>query len=117
LNSCLAGMTAQILLASKTSTLIVLVSSVAEPLTTWITNPTVSAACYLTIAKKVSFGTIKMKGVNASNSTNALAIIILIIILVNALVKLKTTLIAQKDNTGVTLIAHANASLKCSLAP
>lgn len=58
-----------------------------------------------------------MKGVNASNSTNALSIIILIIIVVDALVKLKTTLIAQTNNTGVTLIAHANASLKYSMAP
>lgn len=47
-----------ILLASRTSTLIVLVSLELEPLNTWVTKETVFAARCHSIAKKVSFGTI-----------------------------------------------------------
>lgn len=73
-------------------------------------------SCYLKIAKKVLFGTIKRKGVNASNSTNARTIIILIIIAADAFVKLFPTLRAKTTNTGVSLIADVNAGLKYTMA-
>lgn len=63
------GQTRLILLAERTSTLIVLVSLV-KPLpkstTCSPTRKTVFAVLYLWIAKKVSSGTIKTKNVNAS---------------------------------------------------
>jgi len=57
-----------------------------------------------------------MKGVNASNSTNARTIIILIIIAADVFVKLFPTLRAKKTNTGVSLIADVNAGLKYTMA-
>lgn len=79
------------------------------------TRTTVSAVCYPTIAKKVSSGIISEETVNASNYTKPLPIIILIIILADSFVKLKIIPTALLTNTGVTLIAHANASLKFTL--
>lgn len=59
-----------------------------------------------------------MKIANASKSSIAQRIIILIIILVHANVKLSTTHHAETTtSTGVSPIAHANASLKCLLIP